>query len=199
MSEPKTGAGDSEHGAVRNGAIKNGAATQGAASKSPVTKQPATKPPAGGSAASRSEKNTEPTGHPAPAPRALRPPRTPRASPVASRKPLIRWDVALFVILSVAATIVSVALGIAGAGLSLLSDACSTLDCNDSLLAVSVLAAILAPLLVVLASVTAGIVRVRRRRVSFWLPLAGLALAVGVWLGASALAASSVPGQSLFG
>jgi len=124
--------------------------------------------------------------------------RAPRVARPVPPRPLIRWDLTLFVVLAAAAGTTAVALGVAGAGLSLLSDACSTEDCNDSMLAVAVLTAILAPLLVIIAATIVGVVRIRRRRVSFWVPLAGGVLAVAIWLAAAAVAASSVPGQSLF-
>jgi hypothetical protein len=58
------------------------------------------------------------------------------------------------------------------------------------------LVALLAPGAVTIVAIVVAIVLLVRRRIAFWVPLAGIVLAIGVWIGGAALVVSGVPGAT---
>ncbi|MCP2638467.1 DUF6264 family protein [Microbacterium sp. HD4P20] len=105
----------------------------------------------------------------------------------------------------VADIIVSVVLMLAGAAIVgtlaffapfnvMLSDTCGTDDCNLELFGAALYAGWFLPPMVYLAALVWAVVRMTQRRWSWWIPLAGLVVALIVWQVASNVMVSSVGG-----
>jgi hypothetical protein len=58
------------------------------------------------------------------------------------------------------------------------------------------LVALFAPGAVTIVAIVVAIVLLVRRRIAFWVPLASILLAIGVWIGGAALVVSGVPGAT---
>lgn len=74
-----------------------------------------------------------------------------------------------------------------GAFLVMASDSCST-DCNNALIGFGVLVAMGLPWVVLVAAVVFSIMLIVKRRISFWVPLAGAPIVVGSWFAGAAIA-----------
>lgn len=127
------------------------------------------------------------------------PPPSPYAPGFAAtgKRPVIVWDLVTSIILLVFAVVVAAVLTFAAFFLVFASDPCgSATACDTDRMGVGFLIALLGPAAVTLVAVIAAVVLLVLRRVSFWVPLVGILLAVGVWVGAAALVISGVPGAT---
>ncbi|PJJ71389.1 hypothetical protein CLV46_0934 [Diaminobutyricimonas aerilata] len=109
-----------------------------------------------------------PAAYPAPAPHV----------PGARRNPV---DVTVAVILMVLGVIGFGMLAILSTLLIMMSDGCGSGTCDYTLMTIAWFVALLAPPIVFLASVVVTIVRIARRRLAWWVPLAGAGVAAVVW------------------
>jgi len=114
-----------------------------------------------------------------------------------ARRPVIVWDLVTSVILLVVSVVIAAALTFAAAFLVFASDPCGgATACDTGRMGVGFFVALLGPGAVTLVAIVIAIVLLVRRRVSFWVPLTGILLAVGVWVGGAALVLSGVPGST---
>jgi hypothetical protein len=114
----------------------------------------------------------------------------------AAKRPVIVWDVIVTIVLLVGLIAVDAAISFAALFLVMMSDSCgTTAPCNDTLLTVGWLVAVIGPSMIVLATIVIAIIVMVRRRLSFWIPVAGAALAFGLGILGAALVFSAVPGS----
>lgn len=102
------------------------------------------------------------------------------------------WDLALTVVLLLLLPLLAVACSYAGLLLAFASDACGAIPCDDGLVNVGLWSAVIAPWGVLLVTVVVAIVRLVRRRLAFWVPLAGSVLMIAVWFVAAAIVGAGV-------
>jgi hypothetical protein len=77
------------------------------------------------------------------------------------------------------------------------SDPCgASTVCDTGRMGAGFLVALLAPGAVTIVAIVVAIVLLVRRRIAFWVPLAGILLAIGGWIGGAALVVSGVPGAT---
>lgn len=121
----------------------------------------------------------------------------PYAPSTPAKPPIIVWDLVVSIILILIGIPLILAAGIFSLMLPMASAPCgSGIVCNDTQFTIGWIVAMAAPL-VFIASVIVAIVAIVRRKVSFWIPLAGGALTLLVWGGAVALVVAAVPGTTL--
>jgi uncharacterized BrkB/YihY/UPF0761 family membrane protein len=100
----------------------------------------------------------------------------------------------------VVATVILIVLGLFGVGvlafvslfLSMASDGCGNGGCDLTVFSVAWLAALLLPPVVYLVAVGWSVIRMARRRSSWWVPIAGAAAALAVWVVAYVVLVSTV-------
>ncbi|WP_231374498.1 MULTISPECIES: hypothetical protein [unclassified Leifsonia] len=118
--------------------------------------------------------------------------------PVPARRPVVVWDLVTSIILLVFAVVVAAILTFAAFFLAFASDPCgASTVCDTDRMGVGFVIALFGPGVVTLITVVVTVVLLIVRRISFWVPIAGILLAVGVWVGGAALVISGVPGASL--
>ncbi len=117
--------------------------------------------------------------------RMLRPERPPR--------PARRgWDLVITVVLLVVLPLAALACSYAGFFLAFASDACGSVRCDYGVMNVGLWFAVIAPWVVLLLSVVVAIIRLVRHRITFWVPLAGIALMAATWFVAAAIVSAGV-------
>ncbi|MGO4592340.1 hypothetical protein AB4Z18_00830 [Leifsonia sp. 2TAF2] len=125
------------------------------------------------------------------------PPAAYPAPPGAQRRPVIVWDLVTSIVLQVLAVVIAGVLTFAAFFLVFASDPCGgATACDTDRMGAGFLVALLGPAAVTLVAVIVAIVLVVRRRISFWVPIVGILLAIGVWVGGAALVISGVPGAT---
>lgn len=130
-----------------------------------------------------------------PAPPAL--PGRPAPEPRAPRRPVIVWDLVTSIVLLAVAVAVAAVLTFAAFFLVFASDSCgASTTCDTGRMSAGFLLAVIAPAAVTVVAVIVAVVLLVRRRVSFWVPLAGIVLAVGLWALGAAVVFSSVSGAT---
>ena len=107
---------------------------------------------------------------------------------------VILWDVGVSIIVMLLGSGLAVFLGMSALLLVMNADACLSSACDAVQLNAGWLVASIAPALVMLVAIVLAVVRMVRRRVSFWIPLAGIAVAVVAWFVGVLLVFESVPG-----
>lgn len=123
-----------------------------------------------------------------------RPPRAARAARTA-RAPIV-WDIVTSSVLLAVGVVIAAVLTFFAFFLVFASDSCGSggTACDTGRMGAGFLVALLGPAIVTLAAIVVAIVLMVRRRVSFWVSIAGIVLAVLVWLAGAGLVASGVPG-----
>ncbi|MDF2991360.1 MAG: uncharacterized protein K0S37_1874 [Microbacterium sp.] len=92
-------------------------------------------------------------------------------------------------------SVILIVVGVVGFGMlafvslffAMMSDGCYGDRCDTGLMSIGWLIALLAPPVVFIAAVVWTIVRLVRRKLAWWLPLAGGAVAVAIWVAGVAL------------
>ncbi|WP_372488198.1 DUF6264 family protein [Rathayibacter caricis] len=113
------------------------------------------------------------------------PPSPPAPGP---RRPIRVWDLVLTIVLLLAEVCVTLLLTYVGLFSSMASDGCMGRDdCDFTLLNWGVLIAAGGVWIGMLAAVVASIVLLLRRRIAFWVPIAGTVLSfaatvIGIWM-----------------
>ncbi|MGO4301467.1 hypothetical protein [Leifsonia sp. RAF41] len=119
------------------------------------------------------------------------------SAPPAPRRPVIVWDLVTSIVLLVVAIVVAAGQTFAAAFLVFASDPCGgSTVCDTGRMGVGFFVALLSPGTVTLVAVIATIVLLVKRRISFWVPIVGILLAIGGWAGGAALVISGVPGST---
>jgi hypothetical protein len=114
------------------------------------------------------------------------------------RRPVVVWDLVTTIVLLVVAGAVAVGLTFFAFFLVFASDPCgASTVCDTDRMSAGFFLALLGPGAVTLVAVIVAVVLLVLRRISFWVPIVGILLAVGVWVGGAALVVSGVPGASL--
>jgi hypothetical protein len=116
--------------------------------------------------------------------------RTLRPGPV--RSSARTWDVVLTIVLLVLLPLAALAASYAGLFLAFAADACGSHTCNTDLMNVGLWSAVIAPWAVLLAAVVVSIVLLVKRRLAFWVPLAGMALMTAFWFVSAAIVSLGV-------
>lgn len=118
--------------------------------------------------------------------------------PAPARRPVVVWDLVTSIILLVFAVVVAAILTFAAFFLAFASDPCgASTVCDTDRMGIGFVIALFGPGVVTLIMVVVTVVLLIVRRISFWVPIAGILLAVGVWVGGAALVISGVPGASV--
>lgn len=112
----------------------------------------------------------------------------------APKRPVIVWDVGVSIILMIVAAVIVAFLSLSAALLVFSSDSCGSESCNLVQLQAGWIGATIAPALTLIAGIVIAIVRMVRRRVSFWIPIVALAVAGVLWFVGVLLVFGSVPG-----
>lgn len=115
--------------------------------------------------------------------------------PVAPPKPPVRvWDIVVTVILLVGLGFLAMTASFYGLFLGMVSDGCgSGSNCNFDIIGMGVIVAVVLPWVVLLAAVIVAIIRLVRRKLAFWIPLAAAPLIVGPWFLGAWIATAGLP------
>jgi uncharacterized BrkB/YihY/UPF0761 family membrane protein len=124
------------------------------------------------------------------------PPGTAPASGAPARRPVVVWDLVTTIVLLVVGVVIAAALTFAAFFLVFASDPCGATDCDTDRMGAGFLVALLGPAAITLVAVVAAVILLVLRRIAFWVPIAGILLAVGVWVLGAALVISGVPGAT---
>lgn len=117
----------------------------------------------------------------------------PTAYAVPARPPARVWDIVLTSVLLLLLACLTAIVSYFGFFLAMASDPCGAVECNDGLIGLGMLTAVLLPWIVLIVILVVAIVRLVRRRLSFWLPLAAVPLVIGSWFVGAAIASAGVP------
>lgn len=103
-------------------------------------------------------------------------------------RPRRTWDVVLTIILLLLAVVAAIIGSFLGVFLAFASDACgASVECNTDQIATGMLIAMGGVWVPLIAAVVVSIVLLVRRRLAFWVPLAGIALIAGVFAAGAGL------------
>ena len=117
---------------------------------------------------------------------------TARVSP-AGKPPAKVWDVVLTIVLLVGDLVLAAVASFSAVFLVMASDPCGSLDCSTELITLGWLLGMVLPWVVLISTIAVSIVLLVKRRLAFWVPLAGAALIVLSLVLAFAITASGVP------
>lgn len=112
------------------------------------------------------------------------------------RRPVRTADVVATIGLMVLLGVLTLYTSYFGLFLGMMSDPCgSGNDCNTDIMGVGVLVAVILPWVFFIAALIVAVVRVIRRKLAFWVPLAAAPLVVlswfiGAWIGSTGLPSS---------
>jgi len=112
---------------------------------------------------------------------------------VAVKPPVKTLDVVITIVLLVADGVLAALASFMGLFLVMASDSCGARDCNVDLITVGWLMGMILPWVAFVATVIVAIVLMVKRRLAFWVPLAGAALIVLGLVAAFLVASSAVP------
>ena len=97
------------------------------------------------------------------------------------RRPLIVWDIVVSIVLMLGVAIFAFVIGTMGMFLAMASDGCGE-GCNTGMITAGVFVAMFGPAVMAVVAMILAIVLMAKRRISFWIPLAGAGAGVLVWL-----------------
>lgn len=118
------------------------------------------------------------------------------AAPPAKR-PLIMWDLILTIVLLVVMIGVTLLASFLSFFLAFAGDSCgSGIECDYDRMGTGMIIAMIGPLAVGLLALIAAVIVLVLRRIAFWIPIVGIVLVIGVFIGGAALTASGVPASS---
>jgi hypothetical protein len=118
-------------------------------------------------------------------------------NPASAPRPVRGWDIALTIVLLVAAGVLAAVASLMGMFLVMASDPCGVRTCSTELITLGWLMGMILPWVAFLAAAVVAIVLLVKRRLAFWVPLAGAAAIVLVLVAAFAVTAAGVPGSTL--
>lgn len=121
----------------------------------------------------------------------------PAADAGRTRRPVVVWDLVTTIVLLVLAAVVGAVLTFAAFFLVFASDPCgASTVCDTGRMGAGFFIALLGPAAITLVTVIVAVVLLILRRRAFWVPIVGILLAAGVWIGGAALVVSGVPGAT---
>ena len=110
------------------------------------------------------------------------------------RRPVIVWDLVLTIVLLVVMIGLALLASFFSFFLAFGGDSCgASVTCDTDRIAAGMLVAMIGPLAVALLALIAAVVVLVLRRIAFWIPILGIVLVVGVFVGGVALTVSGVP------
>jgi glucan phosphoethanolaminetransferase (alkaline phosphatase superfamily) len=110
------------------------------------------------------------------------------------RRPVIVWDLVLTIVLLVVMIGAALLASFFSFFLAFASDSCGAVaTCDSERIATGMLTAMIGPLLVGLLALIAAVIVLVLKRIAFWIPIVGIVLIVGVFVGGAAITASGVP------
>ena len=114
-----------------------------------------------------------------------------------AKRPIIMWDLILTIVLLVVMIGVTLLASFLSFFLAFAGDSCgSGITCDYDRMANGMLIAMIGPLAVGMLALIAAVIVLVLKRVAFWIPIVGIVLVIGVFVGGAALTASGVPGSS---
>ena len=119
------------------------------------------------------------------------------APPSPAKRPVVMWDLILTIVLLVVMIGLALLASFLSFFLAFASDSCgSGITCDYDRMATGMLLAMIGPLAVGLLVLIAAVVMLVLRRLAFWIPIVGIVLVIGVFVGGVALSISGVPSSS---
>lgn len=110
------------------------------------------------------------------------------------RRPVIVWDLVPTIVLLVVMVGLALLASFFSFFLAFAGDSCgASVTCDTDRIAAGMLVAMIGPLAVALLALIAAVVVLVLKRIAFWIPILGIVLVVGVFVGGAALTASGVP------
>jgi|SoiMethySBSTD1v2_1073268.scaffolds.fasta_scaffold1138564_2 hypothetical protein len=120
-------------------------------------------------------------------------PASPYQPAAAAKRPIIMWDLVTTIVLLVLMIGAALLASFLSFFLAFAGDSCGASSvCDYDRMATGMMVAMIGPLLVGLLALIAAIILLVLRRIAFWIPLLGILLIVGVFVGGFALTASGV-------
>ncbi|MFD4421746.1 hypothetical protein ACFWN7_09610 [Agromyces sp. NPDC058484] len=120
-----------------------------------------------------------------------------RPETAATTRPVIVWDLVLTIVLLVIMIGVALLASFLSFFLAFAGDPCgSGITCDYDRMGAGMLIAMIGPIAAALLALIAAVIVLVRTRIAFWIPLVGVVLAVGVFVGGAALTISGVPGAT---
>ncbi len=114
-----------------------------------------------------------------------------------AKRPVKVLDLVITIVLLVADAVLATLASFMGIFLVMASDSCGARDCNVDLITVGWLMGMILPWVMLVVTVVVAIVLMVKRRLAFWVPLAGAALIVLSLVAAFMVASAAVPGSTL--
>ncbi|MCU1515127.1 MAG: hypothetical protein JWO10_2217 [Microbacteriaceae bacterium] len=106
----------------------------------------------------------------------------PPAQAVPARRPFIGWDIAVALVIMVLAVIADLLVTFSALFLVMAGDSCGSGSvCSISQLTIGWLIALIAPSVVLVVAIVIAVVRIFKRRISWWIVLVGAVLMLAVW------------------
>jgi len=111
-----------------------------------------------------------------------------------TKRPLIMWDLILTIVLLVVMIGVALLASFLSFFLAFAGDSCgSGITCDYDRMSTGMLMAMIGPLAVGMLALIAAVIVLVLKRIAFWIPIVGIVLVIGVFIGGAALTASGVP------
>jgi uncharacterized BrkB/YihY/UPF0761 family membrane protein len=114
--------------------------------------------------------------------------------PGPQKRPIRTWDLVLTIVLLVLAGVLAAIMSFFGFFLAMAGDSCGARDCSADLIAVGLMVAVALPWVLLIAVAVVAIVLLVKRRLAFWVPLAGGVLIISSWFVGALIASAGVPG-----
>ena len=115
------------------------------------------------------------------------------ASATPAKRPIVMWDLVTTIVLLVLMIGAALVASFLSFFLAFAGDSCGASSvCDYDRMATGMMVAMIGPLLVGLLALIAAIIVLVLKRIAFWIPLLGILLIVGVFIGGFALTASGV-------
>jgi len=112
-------------------------------------------------------------------------------------RPVIVWDLVLTIALLVVMIGVALLASFFSFFLAFAGDSCGAVpECDYDRMGTGMLIAMVGPLVAALLALIAAVVVLVLRRIAFWIPIVGIVLVIGVFVGGAALTISGVPGTT---
>jgi hypothetical protein len=110
------------------------------------------------------------------------------------KRPVIMWDLVLTIVLLVVMIGAALLASFLSFFLAFAGDSCgASVTCDTDRIAAGMLVAMIGPLAVALLALIAAVVVLVLKRIAFWIPIVGIVLLAGVFVGGVVLTASGVP------
>ncbi|MGW4929370.1 DUF6264 family protein [Agromyces sp. NPDC004153] len=115
------------------------------------------------------------------------------ATAAPAKRPIIMWDLVTTIVLLVLMIGAALLASFFSLFLAFAGDSCGASSvCNYDLMATGMMVAMIGPLVVGLFALIAAVIVLVLKRIAFWIPLVGILLIVGVFIGGFALTAAGV-------